>query len=252
MVNISGFYEAIGNIKKNRPLIHHMTNYVVANMTANFTLAMKASPIMATSIDEVAEITKFADVLVLNIGTISVEQFEAMKVAAKIMKRRNKKIVLDPVGVGISKLRCNVVEYFIKEHIVDVVKGNYSEIMTLSGLSAMSKGVDSLEGDIALVNNALGQLSKKYNSVFAATGEVDIVNNGIEKQELKGGNIIMQYITGTGCLATAAVGVFLSVADPFNATVYGLYLLKKIANEIKAEGPAEFYSKFIDKIYKMF
>jgi len=41
--------------------------------------------------------------------------------------------------VALSKLRYNVVEYFIKEQLVDIVKGNYSEIMTLAGSKAKAK-----------------------------------------------------------------------------------------------------------------
>jgi hydroxyethylthiazole kinase len=251
MIGTEKYHQAIENIKKNRPLVHHITNYVVANVTANFTLAMGASPIMATSIDEVAEIANLADALVLNIGTISLDQFDAMKIAAKIVKDRNKKVVLDPVGVGASKLRYNIVEYFIKEQLVDVVKGNYAEILVLEDSCKKTKGVDSLEDNIAIVNDALNNLSTKYKCIFAATGKVDLISNGVKNLQLEGGHFIMQYITGTGCIATASIGTFLCVLDALDATIYGLYLLKKTASKIKAEGPAEFYNKFIDKIYKM-
>jgi hydroxyethylthiazole kinase len=252
MVDSKKFHQTLENIRKDKPLIHHITNYVVANITANFTLAIGASPIMAASKDEVAEIASFADVLVLNIGTITTEQFKAMKIAAKAMKNRNKKIVLDPVGVALSKLRYNVVEYFIKEQLVDIVKGNYSEIMTLAGSKAKAKGVDSLEDDISLIDDNIAQLSRKHKCIFAATGEVDIISNGLKNIHLEGGNRIMKYITGTGCLATAAVGVFLSVAEAFNAAIYGLFLLKDATRNIEANGPAEFFNKFIDKIYNIY
>jgi hydroxyethylthiazole kinase len=251
MLDLKKFDQALISIKKKRPLIHHITNYVVANVTANFTLAMGASPIMATSIDEVAEIANLADALVLNIGTISTDQFEAMKIAAKVVKDRNKKVVLDPVGVGASKLRYNIVEYFIKEQLVDVVKGNYSELLVLENHSKKTKGVDSSEDNVSLVDDTLRILAKKYNCIFAATGKIDVISNGVKNLQLEGGHPIMQNITGTGCIATAAVGAFLSILDAFDATIYGLFLLKEIGSKIKAKGPAEFYNKFIDEVYNL-
>jgi hydroxyethylthiazole kinase len=251
MKNNLNLKQAIKVIREKRPLIHHITNYVVANVTANFTLAIGASPIMASSKDEVAEIAELAEVLVLNIGTITTEQFESMKKAAYSMKERDKKVVLDPVGVGVSKLRYSIVEYFIKEQLVDVVKGNYSEIMILSGKPHKTKGVDSLEKNIDTVSDAIEQLSNKYKCIFAATGETDIICNGKNIQKLVGGNKIMQYITGSGCIATSSVGAFLSVASPFDAAVYGLNLLKITTNKIDATGPAEFYNKLIDRVYSI-
>ena len=39
-------------IREKRPMIHHITNYVVMNVTANVTLAMGASPVMAHANEE--------------------------------------------------------------------------------------------------------------------------------------------------------------------------------------------------------
>ena len=41
------------DIRANRPMIHHITNYVVMNVTANVTLSMGASPVMAHDAREV-------------------------------------------------------------------------------------------------------------------------------------------------------------------------------------------------------
>jgi len=86
---------------------------------------------------------------------------------------------------------------------------------------------------------------------FAATGEIDIICNSKNVQKLEGGNKIMQYITGTGCIATSSVGVFLSIFSPYEATIYGLNLLKIVASKIDATGPADFYNKLIDTIYSI-
>lgn len=58
------------NIKEHSPLIHCITNYVTINDVANIILAAGGSPIMAEEKEEVEEITRMCDGLVLNIGTL--------------------------------------------------------------------------------------------------------------------------------------------------------------------------------------
>ena len=47
-------------IRKKKPLIHNITNYVVMNYTANALLAMGASPVMAHAPEEVEEMVSMA------------------------------------------------------------------------------------------------------------------------------------------------------------------------------------------------
>lgn len=56
---------------------------VVMNDTANTVLQMGGLPVMAHSVDEVADITAVSQALVLNIGTLSNQWIEGMNVAGK-------------------------------------------------------------------------------------------------------------------------------------------------------------------------
>ena len=56
-------------VLENRPLIHHITNFVVMNETANLTICAGALPVMAHAVEEVEEMVGLASALVLNIGT---------------------------------------------------------------------------------------------------------------------------------------------------------------------------------------
>ena len=56
--------------RKNNCLIHCITNPISMNQCANAVLALGYRPIMAEHPDEVAEITRTADSLLLNIGNI--------------------------------------------------------------------------------------------------------------------------------------------------------------------------------------
>ena len=78
-------------IRKNRPLIHCITNMVTVNDCANILLAAGASPTMAMHELEVAEVSSHANALVCNLGATL--QYEAMLTAAKTAKATKKEPV---------------------------------------------------------------------------------------------------------------------------------------------------------------
>ena len=95
----------IEKLKSRSPLIHNITNMVTINDVANIELACGARPIMAMAPQEMDEVTGICDGLNLNIGTPSEERFEAMRIAARMAEKKNIPIVLDLVGVGVSRFR---------------------------------------------------------------------------------------------------------------------------------------------------
>jgi thiamine-phosphate diphosphorylase/hydroxyethylthiazole kinase len=60
---------AFTKIKAVKPLIHHITNYVVMNITANATLHVGGLPVMAIAPEEVEEMATKSNAIVLNAGT---------------------------------------------------------------------------------------------------------------------------------------------------------------------------------------
>ncbi|HHI68960.1 MAG TPA: hydroxyethylthiazole kinase, partial [Planctomycetes bacterium] len=64
-------------LRDRRPLVHHLTNMVVMNFTANVTLALGAAPVMAPCAEEVEEMVSLAGALLLNIGTLDPALVEA-------------------------------------------------------------------------------------------------------------------------------------------------------------------------------
>ena len=65
-----------------RPLVHCMTNIVVAGFTANVLLAVGASPAMVENERGVGEFAAVADALLVNLGTLSGERVRAIRLAA--------------------------------------------------------------------------------------------------------------------------------------------------------------------------
>ena len=165
--------EVIARVRSQRPLIHHITNFVVMNATANITLCMGALPVMAHAPQEVEEMVGAASALVLNLGTLWPEQVEAMLLAGRRANQRGIPIVLDPVGAGATRLRTESAHRLLKELSIAIVRGNLAEIATLAGMEAKIRGVESMgsTGDAALIAS---QFAKKFGCVAAVTGPIDV------------------------------------------------------------------------------
>lgn len=224
-------------IRRQRPLVHNITNAVVMNSTANGLLAIGASPIMAHAPEEVAEIVGIVQALVINIGTITRPQAEAMDIAASAATSLGRPWILDPVGVGATALRRSTAERMVRAR-PSVIRGNASEIGTLAGDHPSGRGVDASSGAALAGHDAARALARRAGCVVAVTGVVDCVTDGTRDVLVHNGDPILARITGTGCLASALIGAALGTgAPPFAAAVAALVVLG-IAGEKAAQGEA--------------
>lgn len=95
----------LADLRAQRPMVHHITNLVVTNDTANVTLHLGAQPVMAHAMEEVEEMAAMAGALVLNIGTLSAPWIAAMMAAGRRANALGIPVVLDPVGAGATAFR---------------------------------------------------------------------------------------------------------------------------------------------------
>ena len=243
--------ENLMTLRKNKPLIHNITNYVVMNYTANALLAMGASPVMAHARNEVEDMVAFAGALVLNIGTLTDGWVESMVAAGKKASRLDTPIVLDPVGSGATPLRTNSAKRIISSTRISVIRGNASEILSLRDDNSKTKGVDSIHS-VDDAAEAARNLAEELNTTLAITGPVDLVTDGRRVLRVSNGHSLMAYVTGTGCTATATIGAFLAVDnDALGATATALAFFG-LAGEIAAESasaPGTFMIKLLDALY---
>src|SRR3954452_8969226 len=167
----------LGRVRERRPLVHHITNMVVMNDTANITLGIGAAPVMAHALEEVEEMVKLASVLLLNIGTLTLEQIEAMLRAGKRANELGTPVVLDPVGAGATSLRTQSALRLLRELRISVIRGNASEVGTLVGVAAETRGVDSvsLAEDREVVAN---RAALEFGCTVAITGVRDVIADG--------------------------------------------------------------------------
>jgi hydroxyethylthiazole kinase len=243
--------EILGRIRETKPVVHSITNYVVMNSTANVLLAMGASPIMAHAPEEVEQILKIADSLVINIGTLSRSWIDSMILANRVCKVAGKPCVLDPVGAGATTLRTDTANFLISEATPTVIRGNASEILSLSPEGGTTRGVDSIHSVEDAVD-AAKTVASSIGTVVAVTGERDLVTNGRRSVIVTGGHPLMGYVTGTGCAATVIVAAFLARSDdPLAATAAALAFFglagERAAGE--AQAPGTFWMKLLDALY---
>ncbi len=251
------FAEASGDllerIRKSRPVIHNITNFVVMNTTANVLLALGAAPIMAHAIEEMVDISNISSALVINIGTLSTSWVKSMTYAARLARVAGKPLVLDPVGSGATKLRTDTACEIAKFSAPTVIRGNASEILSLSATGGMPRGVDSVNTTEEAIT-AAKTLAVERRTVVAVTGAQDFVTDGTRSFLISGGSPMMMSVTGTGCSASATVGAFLAVEkDAILATVSALALFKVVAEKaaLKSQGPGSFWVQALDELHNI-
>jgi len=240
-------------VRKNSPLVHNITNYVVMNNTANALLASGASPIMAHAHEEVKSVVAISSALVINIGTLDNYWAESMLLAAEQANDLGKPWILDPVGAGATAYRNEVLAKLIMLK-PDVIRGNASEIMSLANHNISgTKGVDSIHQSSEAIS-AAKSLHEHTGSIICVSGATDIILGNGQKVLIANGNPLMGKVTGLGCTASALIGAFIgTIPDKLEATVSAMALLG-IAGEIAAEnaaGPASLQLQLIDKLYNI-
>ena len=213
----------LAEIKNSNRVIHCITNSVSINDVANVILALGASPIMADSPAEVAEVTSIAGALLLNLGMPSELKLSAMLKAGKTAKTIGIPILFDPVGAGISTLRNEAARKILEETSPTVIRGNFSEISFLfTGLRNVH-GVDSKKSGggkaIQEVSALAEAAANRYGCILVLTGETDIVTDGDRTFIVRGGSDMMRSVTGTGDMLDGVIAAFLSVGeyDPLTA-----------------------------------
>lgn len=259
----------IEKLRQESPLTHCITNVVTVRDCANAVLAVGGSPIMANAPEEAGEIVSIANSLVINIGTLTQEQIETMKKSAKQATKMEKPFVLDPVGIGISKIRNETPIDIIKESKPAIIRGNLSEIKAIAMFYGIldecttAKGVDVADTDIisedTLEINAqiVKNIAEKLDTTIAVSGPIDIVSNGKEVYALKNGNPMMANITGTGCMLGCIMGAYAAIDDSLLAAITATTVMS-IAGEIAAktatdnnQGTGSFGTYLIDELSKM-
>ena len=281
------FTEILRNVREKSPLVHNITNYVTVNDVANIILACGASPIMADDAAEVEEITSICTGLNINIGTLNARTIASMFLAGKKANELGHPALLDPVGVGASKLRTETALKLAREIHFNVIRGNMSEIRMLDsaflpaggedahaagntegtaaeGAASESRGVDASISDRVTEENLdaavrfVKSFAAKADTVCAVTGAIDIVADRDRAFCIRNGHPMMSSITGTGCQLSGLTTAFIAAnPDKTLEAAAAAVCLMGAAGEIaqqrltSLDGNSSYRNYIIDAIFRM-
>lgn len=251
-MNHNEISQTLLKMRKVNPLVHNITNVVVTNFTANGLLAMGASPVMAYAAEEVADMARIAGALVLNIGTLTKHEIDAMLIAGKAANEQGVPVIFDPVGAGATSYRTETSRNIVNELDIAILRGNAAEVANVIGVDWAIKGVDAGEGSGNVVELAQ-TAAKQLNTVVVITGKDDVVTDGTTTYVVHNGHPILTKVTGTGCLLSSVIGAFAAVEkDLLLASVsalvsYGV-TAELAAKQVGEKGPGSFQFEFLDKL----
>ncbi|KQR90254.1 hydroxyethylthiazole kinase [Burkholderia sp. Leaf177] len=239
------------SVRERAPLVHCLTNLVVTNFTANVLLALGAAPAMVVAREEVSEFAPMANAVSVNLGTLDLPQSRAIRAAVDAANGAHKPWILDPVAVGPLSFRTELALDLLDAKPA-VIRGNASEIISLSGGASSGRGVDST----ALAESALDAaqlLALKTGAIVAVTGVTDYITDGRRTVALSNGSVLMTRVTGVGCALSATVAAFVGVAkaDDFWAATVAAVAYSSIAGELAARDaalPGSFAVAYLDRL----
>ncbi|KAI0645367.1 Hydroxyethylthiazole kinase [Trametes meyenii] len=213
---VDAFKDSIGElllaVKKFSPLVHQITNTVVTTQSANATLALSASPIMATAPQEMPDLARVAGALLVNFGTI--QNLDGMLASGFHYNLNRKPVVFDPVGVGATAYRRASAAELLNAWQPTVIKGNAAELGALANSTEVqAKGVDSVGVGFADPATFVRNLARKERAIIVLTGVVDYVSDGTVVVRLSNGHPLLGEITGSGCMVGTTVATFCAGAS---------------------------------------
>jgi len=246
-------FDLLQKVRRESPVVHHLTNWVTIYDCAQIVKTIGASPVMAHAPEEVAAMTRIASALVLNIGTLTVDFVEAMKTAAAAANQKGIPVILDVCGAGATDLRDRKVLELLDRVKINIIKGNASEIARVSGADIHTKGVDAteVETDLAMLAQTL---AVRRQATVVITGKVDFVADGRGIYRVNNGDVLMTRVVGTGCMAASVIGAFAAVEPDYRQAAACALACYGIAAELaakKSRGPASFKAELFDCLYNL-
>ena len=157
--------------------------------------------------------------------------------------------MLDLVGTACSNLRYEFAQKLMNIHMPELLKGNMSELLAMSGQTAHAIGIDAGVQDVLTDANRshlkelFQEKASQWNTTLLITGKEFITN----------GTPAMSQITGTGCMLGMICATYLAVTDPFTAAVSAAREFGTAGEraEKNSSGPGSFQTELFDQFYNL-
>ncbi|ALJ19768.1 hydroxyethylthiazole kinase [Microbacterium sp. No. 7] len=243
---------ALDRLRESQPLVQCITNSVVVNVTANALLALGASAAMVDIPEEAGPFARVASGLLVNLGTPTAEQREAMREAVVAANEAGTPWVLDPVAVGALPVRTPL-GHALRDLRPAVIRGNASEILAVAGTGAGGRGVDATD-DVDSAEPVARELAARTGGVVAVSGPVDLVTDGERTVRIANGTRLLTLVTGGGCALGAVIAAFAGLDDDRFATTVAAIAVYTVAAEVAGErfpAPGTFAPAFLDALHAL-
>ncbi|ANQ10999.1 Hydroxyethylthiazole kinase [Plasmodium coatneyi] len=248
----------IEKVKVVNPLVHCITNRVTTEKVANSLLAFGSSPAMIDNPKEVEQFAQISSCTYFNLG-LHTSQVDNVQVLEKMRQEKKKEdftLIIDPIAVGATQYRTDLIKDIIVKCKPNVIKGNVAEIYYLDKGEFLGKGVDSnstsAQSDIIA---SARNVALKYNCAVVVTSKADIIVSPCSKyvSQINCDLKILTKITGSGCSVGALCAAATAVIpqNPFIACTAATLIYKLAAFKAyeKETGPGTLSHKIIDNIY---
>lgn len=228
-------------IRQRRPLIHLVGSEITTGVMTSIILALGGDTIVTGEASEAGEAARRADALCLNLGSLTAEGLKAMRRAAEIAQAGNVPILLDPAEAGRLSPRTTAAQTLLREFSIAAIRGNPAEVASLVGLPT-----NTAPATIART------AAQRFRTVVAVTGRRDHISDGTRLIAVDNGHEMLQVVSGSGCMSTAAVAAAMAATpDRLLAVVGGLTIFNRAAEwgVNHSRGPASLLIQLLDLLY---
>lgn len=242
--------ESFESLRAKNPLVECITSHAGAAPAANALFAAGASPMVLEDMGEATEFAHTTDSLLVNMGTVTKAQTDAMRAAVSHANNAVRPWTLVPSGIGTLPLRTFATKELMRRFPA-IIRGNGSEIMFLAGSPSGGRGSESLVSSEEVVPGAQ-RLAGVTRAVVVVAGDSDFVAaEGTPTVCVQHG--ALPRFAGSGSIHGALCAAFLGTLGTrgrWEAAVSATVVMS-VASEkaLKAsKGPGSFLPAFIDAL----
>ncbi|MDO5719016.1 MAG: hydroxyethylthiazole kinase [Tissierellia bacterium] len=235
--------------------VHCITNYITSNLVANSLMAIGATPFIGDDPDEVKDLTKLSDSLIINIGTLNFRTIRSMLKSGLCANLKQRPIVFLPVNIFASNLRRQTAETFLKELKIDVILGDFEEIYEVYKILSPEK---ESEKDLTEEEkeSICRMVSERQKCTVIMVSDIDIVADDESTTFFRGEKSpkVYGYKCIYGALVAAIIGTGLKATDASKKAAKIMFELKGKLKDLELNteiGLGNYNSLLINEMQKL-
>ena len=242
--------DSLSALKRGKPFVYGLTNYVAANLSANVLLAVGAGPAIGAAPGWPTAFAAGAGAMWINAAALMSSGPETLIDAARSAHGAGTPWVLDPVAMGAGAAPYDAVIRDLLAFRPTVIRGNASELIALAGGGAGAKGVESTAGSADAIS-FIKALAASTGAIVAVSGEIDYVTDGAQVFAIPGGDVRLTQVTGAGCSLGALIAAVLAVDEAKLLATCAAHAFYAVAAEraaAHARGTGSFGVALVDQL----